>query len=42
MDTKGKYAKMKAEGVNPFIDATAWGKRLDYCKKQFDDMIAAE
>lgn len=41
-DTKGKHERMKAEGVNPFIDPAAWGKRLDYCKKQFDDMIAAE
>ena len=42
VDTAGKYLKMKNEGVNPFIDPAAWGKRLDYCKKQFDDMIAAE
>ena len=40
VDTAGKYARMQAGEENPFLDTTAWHRRLDYCRKQFDDMVA--
>lgn len=39
-DTAGKYARMQAGEPNPFIDTTAWKKRLAYCANQYDEMIA--
>lgn len=41
VDTAGKYARMQTEKENPFIDASAWTRRLAYCRKQYDDMIAS-
>ncbi len=40
VDTAGKYARMQAGEETPFLDPTAWHRRLDYCRKQFDDMVA--
>lgn len=41
VDTAGKFERMKIEKENPFIDGDAWGKRLAYCRKQFDEMVAS-
>lgn len=38
--TAQKYERMLAGEENPFLDPTAWHKRLDYCRAQFDDMVA--
>lgn len=38
--TAQKYERMKAGEENPFLDPTAWHRRLDYCRGQFDDMVA--
>jgi metallo-beta-lactamase class B len=38
--TAQKYERMLAGEENPFLDPTAWHKRLDYCRSQFDDMVA--
>lgn len=38
--TAQKYARMLAGEENPFLDPTAWHRRLDYCRGQFDDMVA--
>ena len=40
VDTKGKYQRMLDGEENPFLDRTAWHRRLAYCRKQFDDMVA--
>lgn len=39
--TKQKYERMLAGEENPFLDRTAWHRRLDYIKGQFDDMVAS-
>lgn len=38
--TKQKYERILAGEENPFLDPTAWHRRLDYCRAQFDDMVA--
>jgi metallo-beta-lactamase class B len=38
--TKEKYERILAGEENPFLDPTAWHRRLDYCRGQFDDMVA--
>lgn len=38
--TAQKYERMLAGEENPFLDPTAWHRRLDYCRGQFDDMVA--
>ena len=38
-DTAGKHQRMKDGEENPFLDPTAWHRRLDYCRRQFDEMI---
>ena len=40
VDTAGKYRRMCEGEENPFLDTTAWHRRLAYCRKQFDDMVA--
>ena len=42
VNTAGKYEMLKnGAAENPFIDPTAWGARLDYCKKQYEEMLAS-
>lgn len=41
VDTMGKWEKIKNGKPNPFIDRTALARRLAYCRKQFEDMVAA-
>ena len=38
--TRQKYERMLAGEENPFLDPTAWHRRLDYCRGQFDEMVA--
>ena len=38
--TKEKYERMQNGEENPFLDPSAWHRRLDYCRRQFDDMVA--
>ena len=41
VDTAGKYEQIKNGATeNPFIDPTAWPRRLDYCQKQYEQMLA--
>ena len=39
-DTANKHERIKAGEPNPFIDPTAWHRRLDYIRAQYDEMIA--
>ncbi len=39
--TQQKYERILAGEENPFLDRTAWHRRLDYIKGQFDDMVAS-
>jgi len=42
VNTKGKYEMIKNGAEhNPFIDPTAWHKRLDYCLNQYNEMLAS-
>ena len=41
VDTAGKYLQIKNGQGNPFIDRSALDRRLDYIRRQYDDMIAS-
>ena len=38
--TKEKYERILAGEENPFLDPTAWHRRLEYIKGQYDAMVA--
>ena len=40
VDTVGKSMAIKRGEGNPFIDKTAWKRRIDYIRNQYNDMIA--
>lgn len=40
VQTAEKWEMLKNGGENPFIDPTAWPRRLDYCQKQYEQMLA--
>ena len=37
--TRQKYERMLAGEENPFLDPTAWHRRLDYIRNQFNEMV---
>ena len=41
VDVAGKYEKIKAGEKNPFIDSSAWRKRIEKYREAFDEMMAA-
>ena len=39
--TKEKHERILSGEKNPFLDPSAWHRRLDYCKRQFENMVAS-
>ena len=41
-DTEGKIARIGTSEQNPFIDPSEWGRFLERCRKNLEDLIASE